>query len=439
MWRSCNLSRSIVVRGVGKRFRKYDPDRSWTFQEWIASSLKRRSRPQFFWSLKDINFDLEHGSALGIVGHNGAGKSTLLRLLAGISHPDEGRLHVYGRLSGLLSLGAGFHPDLTGRENVYVTGVIAGLNRSEVARRFDEIVEFAELGHAIDAPLRTYSTGMQMRLAFSVAIHVESEILLIDEVLAVGDHAFQQKCLDRIKLLKESGTTIVIVSHETLQLSELCDEVIWLDRGRIREHGRAVDTLAHYLAAMEEINRDRIRRETLRRTPTEHPSLQVSTGTVLEIGQNRFGSMEIQAADIRVLDRNGAPSEDFMSGDPIHVVIEYEAPNPVHAPVFGLTILDADEKTVFTASTDSKGTSLPAITGRGLVSFEIYPASIGCGNFSLSVGIYHEDWSYAYDHQWRVHELRIDQSAGADANGTDRVSWRLQTLSPTQSALVRER
>jgi lipopolysaccharide transport system ATP-binding protein len=427
-----------VVRGVGKRFRKYDPNRSWTFQEWIASCFRPRSGPKYFWSLKDINFDLGRGSALGIVGANGAGKSTLLRLLAGISHPDEGRLHVYGRLSGLLSLGAGFHPDLTGRENVYVTGVIAGLNRKEVASRFDEIVEFAELGHAIDAPLRTYSSGMQMRLAFSVAIHVESEVLLIDEVLAVGDRAFQQKCLDRIKLLRQGGTTIVIVSHETLPLSELCDEVIWLEQGRVREHGRALDTLAHYLTAMEEINADRVRRETLRRTPAQHPALQVSTGTVLEVGQNRFGSMEIQAADIRVLDRNGAPSEEFQSGDPIHVVIEYHAPNPVHSPVFGLTLMDDGEKTVFSASTDSSGTSLATIHGRGVVRFEICPASIGCGSFFLNAGIYHEDWSYAYDHHWRVHELRIQESGGGNGNIGDRSSWGHETLTPSRSGFGKQ-
>ena len=237
------MHKSIVVRGLGKRFRRYDPHRSLTFQEWVASWLKRRPKPEYIWSLRNVNFDLAPGSTLGIVGANGAGKSTLLRLLAGIGRPDEGRLHVYGRLSGLLSLGAGFHSDLTGRENVFVTGVIGGLTRREVARRLDEIVEFAELGHAIDAPLRTYSTGMQMRLAFSVAIHVHSDILLIDEVLAVGDHAFQRKCLDRIELLKQTGCTIVIVSHDTWSLRQFCDQAIWLEQGRIHEEGPAVGVL----------------------------------------------------------------------------------------------------------------------------------------------------------------------------------------------------
>jgi lipopolysaccharide transport system ATP-binding protein len=228
------MNQAIVIQTLGKRFRRYRKDRPFTFQEAVVSGFGRLQPVDWFWALREISFTVPRGEVLGVIGANGAGKSTLLGLIGGIGRPEEGRLEVHGRVGGLLELGAGFHPDLTGRENVIVNGIICGLTRREVDRRFAEIIAFAELEEAINDPLRTYSTGMRMRLGFSIAAHTEPEILLVDEVLAVGDIAFQQKCLDRIRQYQKRGCTIVIVSHNTTQIRDFCDRVIWLQAGRIQ-------------------------------------------------------------------------------------------------------------------------------------------------------------------------------------------------------------
>jgi lipopolysaccharide transport system ATP-binding protein len=238
---------SIVVQSLGKQYRRYPKDRAWTLQEVFQCGLSRIRATHMFWALRDVTFTVSPGHMLGIVGSNGAGKSTLLRLLSGLSKPDDGRAMMFGRADALLDLGTGFHPDLTGRENVYVNGVINGLTRREISHRFDSIVQFAELEEFIDSPLRTYSTGMQMRLAFAVATHTHPEVLLIDEVLAVGDLSFQRKCLDRIGEFKAEGCSIVLVSHDTDLVAKLCDEALWLRGGRMAAYGGSHDVVRQYI------------------------------------------------------------------------------------------------------------------------------------------------------------------------------------------------
>ncbi|HZD11294.1 MAG TPA: ABC transporter ATP-binding protein, partial [Candidatus Binatia bacterium] len=228
---------AIVAKGVSKQFRRYHPERPMTFIETFVRGLHRLRPTEHFWALRDVSFTVQRGEMVGVIGVNGAGKSTLLRLIGGVGQPDKGQVQTRGRIGALLDLGAGFHPDLSGRENVLVSGVISGLTRQEVLDRFDAIVDFAELAAFIDSPLRTYSTGMQMRLAFAVAVHIEPEILLIDEVLAVGDIAFQNKCLDRIAQFKRKGSTVLLVSHEASLVKKLCDRAIWLREGRIVAQG----------------------------------------------------------------------------------------------------------------------------------------------------------------------------------------------------------
>jgi lipopolysaccharide transport system ATP-binding protein len=246
------MNQAIVIQDLGKRFRRYRKDRPFTLQEAVVTGFGRLQPLDWFWALREISFSVPYGEVLGVIGANGAGKSTLLGLIGGIGRPEEGRLEVNGRVGGLLELGAGFHPDLTGRENVIVNGIICGLTRREVDRRFAEIVAFAELEGAINDPLRTYSTGMRMRLGFSIAAHTEPEILLVDEVLAVGDIAFQQKCLDRIKQYQKRGCTIVIVSHNTNQIREFCDRVIWLQAGRIQACDGPALVVSQYEQAMQQ-------------------------------------------------------------------------------------------------------------------------------------------------------------------------------------------
>lgn len=257
----------IAVKNVSKKYRRFKADRSYTLQEAVVKKVRhlwnrngdsqttdgqattKHASPDYFWALHHIDLSIPAGRMVGLVGPNGAGKSTLLRLIGGVGKPDKGSIAVHGRIGALLDLGAGFHPDLTGRENVFISGVIGGLTRRQVQERFDDIVTFAELQEFIDSPLRTYSSGMQLRLAFAVATHIDPDILLIDEVLAVGDLAFQQKCLDRITQFKNEGATILLVSHEMALVEKLCDEVVLLKAGKLVARGPAPDVLSRYKAS----------------------------------------------------------------------------------------------------------------------------------------------------------------------------------------------
>lgn len=242
------MAGTISVEGLSKRFRHWEPNQAMTFQEVVLRGF-RRHRRGYFWALSDVSFSVDAGRMVGIMGFNGAGKSTLLRLVAGVGIPDKGRVAINGRLGTILDLGVGINPELTGRENIYVSGVCSGLTRAEVKERFDSIVEFSELGEFLDYPLRTYSSGMRVRLSFSVAVHIEPEVLLIDEVLAVGDLAFQMKCLDRMRTFKKNGCTGLIVSHAPQTVLDMCDDAIWLDRGRVVAYGPAREVVMQYVDA----------------------------------------------------------------------------------------------------------------------------------------------------------------------------------------------
>jgi lipopolysaccharide transport system ATP-binding protein len=241
---------NILVRELGKRFRRYHPDRPSKLKQVFTRGHDKLRPVEEFWGLRHLSISVAVGQMVGVVGHNGAGKSTLLRLIGGVGKPDEGDIVTRGRIGALLDLGAGSHPDLSGRDNVYLSGVIAGLTRREVARRFDSIVAFAELENFIDSPLRTYSSGMQMRLAFAVATHTDPDILLIDEVLSVGDAAFQQKCLKVIHEFKMRGCAILLISHDMYQIQSMCDEVYWLKSGQAVAHGAPQAICAQYTQAM---------------------------------------------------------------------------------------------------------------------------------------------------------------------------------------------
>lgn len=243
------MNTAIVARRVWKSYRRYDPHRPKTLHEALTRGFRRLRPRELLWALRDVSFAVPRGRGLALLGHNGAGKSTLLRLLGGVGRPDAGSVRVRGRIGALLEIGAGFHPDLTGEENVEIGGVVNGLSRRQVRERFDSIVAFAELEEFIGSPLRTYSTGMWMRLAFSVAVHVEPEILLVDEVLSVGDLRFQQKCLERIRGFRDRGCALVIATHELELVRSLCDSVAWLDGGRLVMYGPAGEVADRYVEA----------------------------------------------------------------------------------------------------------------------------------------------------------------------------------------------
>ncbi|MEC8948275.1 MAG: ABC transporter ATP-binding protein [Actinomycetota bacterium] len=234
---------AVTLDGLGKKFR-LTHDRNWTLKATMLAG--HRTRYEEFWALRDLSLEVEQGQTFGIIGGNGSGKSTLLKVLAGILRPDEGTATVDGRLSALLELGAGFHPELTGRENVYLNGAILGFTKRDIRQRFDDIVGFAELDRFIDEPVRNYSSGMYVRLGFSVAIHVEPEVLLVDEVLAVGDLTFQKRCLDRFAHLKAEGRTIIVVSHDLDMVGWLCDRTAWIQQGSLQTVGPSSDVIDRF-------------------------------------------------------------------------------------------------------------------------------------------------------------------------------------------------
>ena len=242
------MNHAIDVQNLSKQFRRYHIDRPWTLQEALQRGLRGVRPAQYFWALRDVSFTVSPGRVVGVIGPNGAGKSTLLRLIGGVGRPDKGTVKLHGRIGALLDLGAGFHPELTGRENVWVSAIISGLTRQEMLQKFDSIVSFSELNEFIDYPLHTYSTGMQMRLAFAIAVHVEPEVLMIDEVLSVGDQSFQRKCLERIARFKANGCTIILVSHDIDVIRDLCDEALFLRAGRLIAHGPADAVTDQYLS-----------------------------------------------------------------------------------------------------------------------------------------------------------------------------------------------
>jgi lipopolysaccharide transport system ATP-binding protein len=254
---------AIHVDSLGKRYRIGGRARYLTMRDRLASALKSPARwfgsngaassergPRHIWALRNVSFDLQEGEVLGLIGRNGAGKTTLLKILSRVTQPTEGTAEIHGRVGSLLEVGTGFHPELTGRENTYLNGAILGMGRKEIERKFDDIVAFAEVADFIDTPVKHYSTGMQMRLAFAVAAHFEPQILLVDEVLAVGDISFQKKCLGKMGDVAHSGRTIVFVSHQMNQIRRLCEKVIWMDGGTIRQYGPAAEVVGAYEAAM---------------------------------------------------------------------------------------------------------------------------------------------------------------------------------------------
>src|SRR3989442_354621 len=390
---------TVVVQGLGKQFRRYHRDRPVTLKEAVVRGLRQMKPVEQFWALREVSCSVAAGRTIGVIGNNGAGKSTLLRLIGGVGRPDEGSVQVHGRIGALLDLGVGFHPDLTGRENVFVSGVIAGLTRHEVAQRFDSIVAFAELQQSIDSPLRTYSSGMQMRLAFAVAIHTEPEILLIDEVLAVGDLAFQRKCLQRIAQFKAEGCTILLVSHDATLIQQLCDEVLWLRGGRLVAHGDPEVVVGQYVAEMTA--------ETRLRTPTKRPALCTPTGTELRVNENRFGSLELEIVSVRLLDSEGLPLTELESGAALCVEIEYLAPQSIDAPIFSVTIYREDGVTCYDTSTAAAGLSLPTIQGQGQLTLHLERLDLSGGQYYVDVGVCERDWTYAYDYHWHVYPLSV--------------------------------
>lgn len=378
--------RAIQFHDVSKRFvvRQHR-----TVQETIVGWLRRTNTNEEFWALRDVSFHLEVGRTLGIVGRNGSGKSTILKLLCRVLEPTGGRVTARGRMSALLELGAGFHPDLTGRENVFLNGAFLGLPREQMRERFDDIVAFAELERFIDEPVKHYSSGMYMRLGFAVAVHVDPEILVVDEVLAVGDMPFRQKCFAKLSEFKQEGVTIIFVSHDLTSVGRFCDEVLWIDAGRVRMYGPSDTVIGAYLT------------EARQRGDLQVAITSPNLPEVQDTRQERWGSGEVVIDSVEVIDETGTPVIEVASGADVRVQIDYTARQPIPAASVGLGVHRADGVFVAGSHSAAVGQTFALEEGAGRILCVLPKLAAHSGGFDLSVGMWPaDDWSRPFD-MWK--------------------------------------
>jgi ABC-2 type transport system ATP-binding protein len=366
------MSSAISIENVSKKFRLYHEK-----NQYLKTTLLRggRSRYEDFWAVQDVSFEIPVGSTFGIIGSNGSGKSTLLKCLAGILTPDKGTLTVNGRLSALLELGAGFHPELSGRENIFLNGAILGMTQKEIALRLEDIVEFSGLDHFIDTPVKNYSSGMVVRLGFSIAANVEPEILLIDEVLAVGDAEFQQRCYEKIERFRQDGRTIVLVSHGLSQIEQMCDTVAWLEKSHLKELGSSFEVVQKYNGA-------------------SHHAIQRDEED--EIG-DRWGTGEATITKVELI-KSGVATSLFTTNEAMKIRVHYDAPTGISDAVVGIRITHLHGMNVWGTNTKRKGTRIPRLEGKGFVDLDIPQLRLLEGTYDLTIALSDTAEVNAFDH-----------------------------------------
>jgi len=420
---------AIEFENVSKRFTLHR-DRRNSFQERLVSMLRPRGEGETFWALRDVSFEARQGETLGLIGHNGSGKSTTLKLITRILEPTGGTVRVRGRVSALLELGSGFHPDLSGRENIYLNGSLLGFSRGDMQRRVDAIIDFAELGPFIDTPVKHYSSGMYMRLGFAVATAVDPDILITDEVLAVGDEAFQRKCMERIYQHRQEGRTIVFVSHSLESVRNLCTHAIWLDHGQVQAAGDVTTTLDAYLRWTNRKEQERLQREREEPVGAELPAGASRAGaSPAATGADerlRWGSGEIEIVGVDFLDRRGRPADVFETGGPLTVRIRYNAHRPIEEPVFGLAIHHESGFHINGPNTRFGGLPLGTIQGAGQIDYTIPELPLLAGGYLLTAAVYDRSMSHAFDHHERMYRLVVQTGHVAERFGTVHIPgvWR---------------
>lgn len=371
---------AIEVKNITKKFKIYY-DKGRMLKEKVL--FWKRNRYDVHWVLNGISFEVKKGEAVGLVGHNGCGKSTTLKLLTGIMYPDAGTVELQGRVSSLLELGAGFHPDLSGRENIYINASIFGLSKKEIDKRINTIIEFSELGDFINDPVRTYSSGMYMRLAFSVAINVDADILLIDEILAVGDVNFQSKCFQKLMDIKKKGTTIVIVSHAMGQIEEICDRSIWIHEGKIRAEGQPREVHREYLSYMGSLRRENI-------SPLEEAVKQgegQEENRKQEQDTHHRGTGEARILSVETLNRAGEKVKVFSTDEPIIFRVHYEVYQELQNALFGLSIFRNDGVRCYGSNSRADGIPTFTLKNNGFFDVEFTDNQLLQGKYYLDVCI----------------------------------------------------
>ncbi|HEV8635515.1 MAG TPA: ABC transporter ATP-binding protein [Chloroflexota bacterium] len=389
---------AVRLEGVSKRF-TLRHERTRSFQELWVNAFRRRGTAEEFWALRDVSFEVQPGRPFGIVGENGSGKSTALKIIAGILRPTAGTVAVNGRLAALLELGAGFHPDLTGRENIFLNASVLGFSRAEIERRFDAMVDFAELERFIDTPLKHYSSGMTVRLGFAIAINSDPDILITDEVLSVGDEAFQRKCIDRIDDLIRHGKTIILVSHGLDLVRYVCSDAIWLDHGRVRAAGSSLEVIDAYLAYANE--KDRARRGAASAEAPMTNGIDPS---------RRWGSREVEITRVELLGHDGEPTTFFETGRPMRVRIHYHARERTWRPVFGLGIHYGEHVLLTGPNTKAAGLPIDYVDGPGHVDYLVKALPLLRGLYHVSAAVYDEQLLRAYDHHDRTYPFHVQQT-----------------------------
>lgn len=418
----------LIVESVSKQFH-LQRGRPTTIHELITRWLGgRHEKDRTLWALRDVSFTVERGQVLGIIGHNGAGKSTLLRLMCGLGRPTAGQIRSTGLVSGLLELGSGFHSDLTGRENILTAGLLNGRTRQQVRAGEKEIIAFAELEDFIDQPVRTYSSGMYLRLAFAVAMHFDPDVLILDEVLAVGDARFQQKCLDRLATFRKAGKTLILTSHDMMQIKTLCDEVVVLEEGRVVMQGDP--------ESAEQCYYDLMRQRTEKRAAqlsgnANSLSLAVSQGS-------REGTQEATICDVRFYDKREQVTDCVQSGDSLTIELEYLLETPLADLALNLGISTETHVNCFEVAVLSTRATFGPLAGAGVLRchFPELPLLPGC--YYLNVGLYPTDWAYKYDHHWQMHPLKVEQKPGepSQVTGVVSLSPRWSVPAPRKNAVA---
>ncbi|HAO92536.1 MAG: hypothetical protein A2X99_06045 [Deltaproteobacteria bacterium GWB2_55_19] len=413
---------AIDVSNVSKRFRR---NNTTTIKEYIVRGLwNRRPEPQGpVWALKEVNLKVMRGAAYAVIGQNGSGKSTLLKIIAGIMRPDEGKVSVNGKVSALIELGAGFHPEFTGRENIYINGMLLGLTKKEIGRRIDDIIDFAGLRDFINEPVRTYSSGMYSKLGFAVAVNVDPDILLIDEVFAVGDEEFVHKCKGKMDEFKKRGKTILFVTHSLPTVEEWCDEAMWLEYGVTRAAGSSIEVSDSYkreIFALE--NMKLIMESEKTNTGLEDAVNDVPTGAAgggapsadaLAAAQDgggepgrRWGSREVEITSVKLFDHKGVEKYVFSMGEPVTILMHYDAHKTVFKPVFGFALLRSDGVRCYGTNTSLQGISIGMVSGQGTIKVVVDEINLLGGQYFVDAAVHTED-GVAYDYHSQIHQMVI--------------------------------
>ena len=416
---------AIEVTHASKVYRRYSRRRQFATLKsaLLSGSLIRDLSPdETFSAVEDVTFTVPKGRTLGVIGRNGSGKSTMLKLVAGITKPTSGTVHVNGRVSALIELGAGFHPEISGRENVFINGIMLGLSKKEIAKRFDEIVEFAELKDFIDAPVKTYSSGMYMRLGFAVAIHVDPDVLLVDEVLAVGDEGFTHKCLDKFAEFKRRGRTILLVTHSLGMVERFCDEALWLDRGRMRGMGDPKRIVGAYVTDVEVSEEQQLAAsdakamESASVVSPDEPAAAVLPDHPVETAEapsdmfrateGRWGSREVEITDVVLAGADGERGHVFHSGEVLNIRIRMRAPLAIDDVVIGIGIFNAEGVCCYGTNTSIEELKFAQVFGDAEAVFTIESVDLVEGTYKLDVAVHKLD-GYPYDYHRLLYTFRV--------------------------------